>query len=95
MLVFIQGCRVANSLRLCPFPRGPPRLLRPQDTVPDEAFSRLRGTLFFGPAFRVTRNKLLFRDNLPEVLAAAVPGTAGRQEQRCRVITHSQPASQP
>ena len=35
---------------------------------------RLRGALFFGPAFRVTRNKLLFRDNLGEALAAAVPG---------------------
>lgn len=42
--------------------------------IPDEAFRRLRGALFFGPAFRVTRNKLLFRDSLPEVLATAVPG---------------------
>ena len=55
-----------------PPPAPPPPL--PQDTIPDEAFGRLRGTLFFGPAFRVTRNKLLFRDNLGEVLAAAVPG---------------------
>lgn len=29
----------------------------PQDVIPDEAFRRLRGALFFGPAFRVTRNK--------------------------------------
>jgi hypothetical protein len=28
-----------------------------KDTLPDEAFCRLRGTLFFGPAFHVTRNK--------------------------------------
>ena len=42
--------------------------------MPDEAFRRLRGALFFGPAFRVTRNKLLFRDNLQELLATAVPG---------------------
>ena len=45
-----------------------------KDVLPDEAFRRLRGALFFGPGFRVTRNKLLFRDNLPEVLATAVPG---------------------
>jgi hypothetical protein len=45
-----------------------------QDVVPDEAFRRLRGALFFGPAFRVTRNKLLFRDNLQELLATSVPG---------------------
>ncbi|KAL4443930.1 hypothetical protein ABPG75_011667 [Micractinium tetrahymenae] len=45
-----------------------------KDAIPDEAFRRLRGALFFGPAFRVTRNKLLFRDNLAEVLAGAVPG---------------------
>ena len=47
-----------------------------RDTLPDEAFLRLRGALFFGPGFKVTRNKLLFRDNLQELLAAAVPGTA-------------------
>jgi structural maintenance of chromosomes flexible hinge domain-containing protein 1 len=28
-----------------------------KDSVPDEAFNRLRGALFFGPAFKVTRNK--------------------------------------
>jgi structural maintenance of chromosomes flexible hinge domain-containing protein 1 len=28
-----------------------------RDVIPDEAFGRLRGALFFGPAFRVTRNK--------------------------------------
>jgi structural maintenance of chromosomes flexible hinge domain-containing protein 1 len=28
-----------------------------KDSLPDEVFSRLRGALFFGPAFRVTRNK--------------------------------------
>lgn len=46
-----------------------------RDALPDEAFLRLRGALFFGPGFKVTRNKLLFRDNLQELLAAAVPGT--------------------
>lgn len=45
-----------------------------RDAVPDEAFGRVRGALFFGPAFRVTRNKLTFRDNLAELLAAASPG---------------------
>jgi len=45
-----------------------------RDAAPDEAFGRVRGALFFGPAFRVTRNKLTFRDNLAELLAAASPG---------------------
>lgn len=44
-----------------------------RDALPDEAFMRLRGSLFFGPAFLVTRNKLTFRDNLQELLAAASP----------------------
>ena len=44
-----------------------------KDALPDEIFSRIRGALFFGPEFKVTRNKLLFRDNLQELLAAAVP----------------------
>ncbi len=35
---------------------------------------RLRGSLFFGPAFLVTRNKLTFRDNLQELLASSSPG---------------------
>jgi len=43
--------------------------------MPDEVFLRLRGSLFFGPEFRVTRNKLSFRDNLQELLATANPGT--------------------
>ena len=50
------------------------RTAQAKDVLPDEAFRRLRGALFFGPGFRVTRNKLLFRDNLPEILATAVPG---------------------
>jgi hypothetical protein len=33
------------------------RTAQAKDSVPDEAFARLRGALFFGPAFRVTRNK--------------------------------------
>jgi hypothetical protein len=44
-----------------------------KDALPDEVFRRIKGSLFFGPAFRVTRNKLLFRDDLKELLAAAVP----------------------
>lgn len=49
-----------------------------RDALPDEAFARVRGALFFGPAFRVTRNKLTFRDNLAELLAAASPGAVQR-----------------
>ena len=45
-----------------------------KDAIPNEAFMRIRGSLFFGPSFLVTRNKLTFRDNLAELLAAAVPG---------------------
>lgn len=45
-----------------------------KDTLPDEVFLRIRGALFFGAGFKVTRNKLLFRDNLQELLAASVPG---------------------
>ena len=45
-----------------------------KDMLPDEVFQRIRGALFFGAGFKVTRNKLLFRDNLQELLAAAVPG---------------------
>ncbi|KAI8466921.1 MAG: hypothetical protein J3K34DRAFT_524164 [Monoraphidium minutum] len=44
-----------------------------KDLLPDEAFGRVRGALFFGPGWRVTRNKLMFRDNLPQLLADAVP----------------------
>ena len=45
-----------------------------KDRLPDEVFLRLRGSLFFGPSFLVTRNKLTFRDNLPQLLADAAPG---------------------
>ena len=44
-----------------------------KDVIPDESFLRLRGALFFGPGFLVTRNKLTFRDNLQELLASGVP----------------------
>ncbi|KAK9800826.1 hypothetical protein WJX73_002958 [Symbiochloris irregularis] len=44
-----------------------------KDALPDEVFLRLRGALFFGPGFLVTRNKLNFRDNLLELLSSAVP----------------------
>ncbi len=37
-------------------------------------FGRLRGLLFFGPAFKITRNKLLFKDDVQERLGAGVPG---------------------
>jgi structural maintenance of chromosomes flexible hinge domain-containing protein 1 len=37
-------------------------------------FLLLRGALFFGPGFRVTRNKLTFRDNLAALLESATPG---------------------
>lgn len=42
-----------------------------RDSLPDEVFLRLRGSLFFGPNFLVTRNKLSFRDNLQQLLANA------------------------
>jgi len=47
-----------------------------KDGLPDESFLRLRGALFFGPGFLVTRNKLTFRDNLQELLATAIPSQA-------------------
>jgi hypothetical protein len=52
--------------------------------LPDEAFMRLRGALFFGPDFLVTRNKLTFRDNLKELLDKATSGNG--QSQLC--VTH-------
>jgi hypothetical protein len=48
-----------------------------RDILPDEVFSRLRGALFFGPNFLVTRNKLNFRDNLQELLGSALPVDRG------------------
>ncbi|KAG2443092.1 hypothetical protein HYH02_009506 [Chlamydomonas schloesseri] len=48
-----------------------------KDYVPEEVFRRIRGALFFGPAWRVTRNKLTFRDPLQQLLAAATPGDRG------------------
>lgn len=68
----------ASYIKLIPLPSySTPTRCPVQDILPDEAFRRLRGALFFGPAFRVTRNKLLFRDNLQELLATAVPGRVG------------------
>ena len=43
-----------------------------RDKLPDEVFLRLRGALFFGPGFKVTRNKLNFRDKIAELLATAI-----------------------
>ncbi|GLC56261.1 hypothetical protein PLESTB_001085700 [Pleodorina starrii] len=48
-----------------------------KDYLPDDVFGRIRGALFFGPAWRVTRNKLTFRDPLPELLATATPADRG------------------
>lgn len=43
---------------------------------------RYRGALFFGPGWRVTRNKLTFRDNLQQLLADAVPSACARAPRR-------------
>jgi hypothetical protein len=45
-----------------------------RDELPEEVFTRLRGVLFFGPEFGVTRNKLTFRDNLKELLEKSASG---------------------
>lgn len=52
-----------------------------KDVIPDECFLRLRGALFFGPSFLVTRNKLTFRDNLQQLLLTAVKSA-------CFLMTH-------
>ena len=39
-----------------------------RDKIPPECHGRLWGLLFFGHQFRVTRNKLSFRDNLEDLL---------------------------
>jgi hypothetical protein len=41
-----------------------------------QVYRRLRGTLFFGPGFAVTKNKLTFCDALDQTLAGAEPGAA-------------------
>lgn len=64
----IESLPFVESLRL-------KRSAAARDALPDAVFARLRGALFFGPSFRVTRNKLTFRDNLQHLLAAAVPST--------------------
>ena len=74
----IPGERVA-SVPFIDAVRGG-RQAKDRDQLPDECFRRLRGALFFGPGFRVTRNKLTFRDNLEELLRSAVPGE--RNEER-------------
>lgn len=83
MVLSIQTLMLLAQLRICPTSADCLPLVQAarakrsaarKDTLPDEAFSRLKGALFFGPGFKVTRNKLLFRDNLQELLAAAVPG---------------------
>eukprot|EP00892_Ulva_mutabilis_P012666 jgi/Ulvmu1/9772/UM056_0012.1 len=43
------------------------------DNLPDECFTRLRGALFLGPSWTVTRNKLKLRDNIDALLANAIP----------------------
>ena len=42
-----------------------------RDKIPPECHGRLWGLLFFGHQFRVTRNKLSFRDNLEDLLMEA------------------------
>ncbi len=58
----------------CQAARAKNRRTAAKDRLPDEVFLRLRGSLFFGPSFLVTRNKLTFRDNLQQLLADATPG---------------------
>ncbi|KAK3267358.1 hypothetical protein CYMTET_24075 [Cymbomonas tetramitiformis] len=53
--------------------RGAGRTAAARDVLPDECFARLRGLLFFGPSFKVTRNKLSFRDNLEALLDSSTP----------------------
>ena len=60
-----------------------------KDVIPDDSFLRLRGALFFGASFLVTRNKLTFRDNLQELLAAAVPSESEKQASSCQQETPS------
>ncbi|KAL3158051.1 hypothetical protein ABBQ32_011660 [Trebouxia sp. C0010 RCD-2024] len=86
----IPGARI-DSLPFVEMVRAK-RTAASKDTLPDEVFMRIRGALFFGAGFKVTRNKLLFRDNLQELLAAAVPGDR-LQEKKFRewlVKCHSQ-----
>ena len=45
-----------------------------RDKLPDEAFLRLRGMLFFGPAFMVTANKLTFREDIKQTLTTVAKG---------------------
>ena len=42
-----------------------------RDKIPPEVANRIWGCLFFGPEFRVTRNKLSFRDNLEDLLCSS------------------------
>lgn len=64
--VIKRTLRLEMSNISLPFTRfnGGGRSAAARDVLPDACFSRIRGMLFFGPAFRVTRNKLSFRDNL-------------------------------
>ena len=57
-----------------------------RDVIPDESFLRLRGALFFGPGFLVTRNKLTFRDNLQELLAFAVASPLRSPSHDCHPV---------
>ena len=51
-------------------------LLRTSAIRAVQVYRRLRGTLFFGPGFAVTKNKLTFCDALDQILAEAKPGAA-------------------
>ena len=60
----IPGARV-DSLPFIEAVRGR-RGAAARDALPDAAFARVRGALFLGPRFEVTRNKLTFRDDLQQ-----------------------------
>ena len=58
-----------------------------------QVYRRLRGTLFFGPGFAVTKNKLTFCDALDQTLAEAKPGVAhpaARDYTRCSMLSYTQ-----
>ena len=60
------------------------------DDIPDAVFLRIRGALFLGPAFGVTRNKLTFRDNIAELLkdAPAKDRRGSNAGEACRHAGH-------
>lgn len=69
-MLWLRAC-----LALCPQVLRSKKWGALRDKLPDEVFLRLRGALFFGPGFKVTRNKLNFRDKIAELLATAIHRT--------------------